>query len=317
MTLEGLADDERWVIFNIQQTGEFTWKRWLNVNLIQRNVGYYRVNYDTRNWKAIIDELHGELFNSIHSLNRAQLLDDSFNLARYNYLDFNVTMHLIKYLHQESDLIPLTAGFKAIEFLLTFLDQEEFFNDLRDILLSVVDEVYVRINNVSLPAASEDEDYHVLTKLHVNMFACKVGVQSCVNDVTSELFLFDLDLNDVDVNKRPYLYCGILGADLASLNWLLFKLKLRQANGNEEFYRDNQEEFNEIFDAFSTCDRNFDRVELFLNDVFNYSNETEGYENVTKDNSLQIVGNMIKTSSAHRALMMKFFSENFDAVNEK
>lgn len=226
-------------------------------------------------------------------------------------------MNLIKYLHQERELIPLTAGFKSIEFLLTFFDQQDFYKDLRDILLSIVDDVYVRINNASLQATSEDEDYHVLTKLHVNVFACKVGAKSCLRDATTKLFLFDYELKNVDVNERPYLYCGVLGEDLASFNWVEFKKKLLRANGNEEIYRDNQEEFNEIFDALSTCDTNLERVERFLNDVFNFSNETANYENVSKENALQVVRNMIKTSSSRRALMMKFFTENFEAVNEK
>lgn len=67
----------------------------------------------------------------------------------------------------------------------------------------------------------------------------------------------------------------------------------------------------------SACDKNLERVERFLNDIFNYSNETSSYENITRENSLKVVENLIKTSSAHRSLIMKFFLENFDAVNEK
>lgn len=195
--------------------------------------------------------MNDENYNSIHALNRAQLLDDSFNLARFGYLDFSTALNLLKYLHQETELIPLAAGFKAIEFLIESLDQEDFFDDLRDILLNIVDEIYVRINNSSLPITSEDEDYHVLTKLHVNLFACKIGAKSCLNDATRKLFLFDFETKELRINERPYLYCGSLGEDLASFNRVQLKAKILKANGNEQFYRDNQEEFNEIFYAFS------------------------------------------------------------------
>lgn len=67
----------------------------------------------------------------------------------------------------------------------------------------------------------------------------------------------------------------------------------------------------------SACDKNLVRVERLLNDIFNYSNETSSYENITKENALKVVENLIKTSSAHRSLIMKFYLENFDAVNEK
>lgn len=282
--------------------------------LIWHHAGYYRVNYDNQNWNAIIDELNDGNFASIHKLNRAQLLDDSFNLARHGYLDFSLALNLIKYLHRETDLIPLTAGFKAIEFLATFLDQQDFFKDLRDILLQVVDEIYVRINNSSIPIA---EDYLVLTRHTVNLFACRFGAKSCSDDATRKLLLFDFENQEVEVNERPYLYCGVLGNDPASFNWMQLKMKLLKANGNEEFYRDNQEEFNDIFHALSACDTNLDRVERLLNDIFNLSGEALGYDNINKENAVQVVRNLIKTSSVHRSLMLKFFIENFTSVNEK
>lgn len=187
----------------------------------------------------------------IHVLNRAQLLDDSFNLARFGYLDFSTALNLLKYLHRETELIPLAAGFKVIEFLIESMDQQNFFDDLRDILLNIVDEVYVRINNLTLPTTSKDVDYHVLTKLHVNLFACKIGAKSCTYAATRKLFLFDFETKELHINERPHLYCGSLGEDLASFNWNQLKAKILKANGNEQFYRDNQEEFNEIFHAFS------------------------------------------------------------------
>lgn len=261
--------------------------------------------------------MNSEKFVSIHELNRAQLLDDSFNLARYDYLDFNIALNLLKYLRQETSLVPLVAATKSIDFLLSFMDQQVFFKDLRNILLSIVDEVYVKINNASLPLATENEDYYKLTRLHVNSFACKVGAATCLKDSTKKLFLFDHEFNELDINERPFFYCGVLGEDLAALNWMQLKMKILKSNGNEEFYRDNQEEFNEIFHAFSACDTNLDRVERLLNDIFNYDNETLSYANVSNENAVQVVSNLIMTSSDHRSLMMKFYTANFAAVNLK
>lgn len=226
-----------------------------------------------------------------------------------------MALSLIKYLHQEIELIPLTAGFKALEFLMTFLDQQDFFMDLRAILLDVVDEVYVRVNNITLPEASEDETYHVLTKLLVNQFACKFGAKTCLSDATRELFLFDHTTSNPPIDARPYLYCGILGEDLAQNHWTQLRAKLMDANGNEESYRDNQEEFTEIFEAFSTCDTNLVRIERLLNDIFISSNDS--YENVSQENAIQVVENLIKRSSAHRTLVMRFYEDNFDVVNQR
>lgn len=242
---------------------------------------------------------------------------DSFNLARSDYLDFKIALQLIKYLHQEDELIPLIAGFKSIEFLLTFLDEQDFYEDLRDMLLNVVDEVYVRVNNDLATVTAEDEDYHELRKLHVNLFACKIGAKSCISDTTARLFLFDFDYSELDADERPHMYCGGLNEDLGNFNWNQLREKILAANGNEELYRDNQDEFNEIFEAFSACDTNPERIERLLQDIFHYNEETSSFENISKENVLQVIENLIKTSSARRSLWMNFYSNNFEAVKSK
>lgn len=63
-TLENLPQSlDEWVVFNLQETG------------------YYRVNYDQANWLALSQQLASN-HSVIHLVNRAQLLDDSLNLAR-------------------------------------------------------------------------------------------------------------------------------------------------------------------------------------------------------------------------------------------
>lgn len=245
------------------------------------------------------------------------MLDDSFNLARHGYLDFGVALNLIKYLREEHELVPLIAGFKAIEFLLTFVDQEDFFADLRDIMLEIVDDVYVRLNNASLKIAPEDEEYHVLTKLQVNLFACRFGVKSCLDDAITKLVLFDYQQNELDVNERPYSYCGILAGPWAGYSWVQLGLKISLSNKNEALYRDKQEEFNEIFYAFSACDPDISRVETILNSIISGGNNILQFESITRENALQVVGNLIKASSARRSLVLQFYSNNFEEANEK
>uniref|UniRef100_A0ACB8FPM7 Uncharacterized protein n=1 Tax=Sphaerodactylus townsendi TaxID=933632 RepID=A0ACB8FPM7_9SAUR len=56
-------DEKNWLLGNINQTG------------------YFRVNYDVRNWKLLIDQLIRN-YKVISVSNRAGLIDDAFNLAR-------------------------------------------------------------------------------------------------------------------------------------------------------------------------------------------------------------------------------------------
>jgi aminopeptidase N len=78
-----------WIIFNLQVTG------------------YYRVNYDTENWKLIISHLNNPMrYHEISQSNRAQLIDDAMNLARAEVLDYTTALDVTKYLNHESDYVP-------------------------------------------------------------------------------------------------------------------------------------------------------------------------------------------------------------------
>ncbi|XP_055679689.1 aminopeptidase N-like [Lutzomyia longipalpis] len=79
------SDD--WVLFNVQQTG------------------YYRVNYDPINWKLLAEELHRGSPYKIGTLNRAQLIDDVFNLAYSDVVSFTMALDIIKYIRYDEDYI--------------------------------------------------------------------------------------------------------------------------------------------------------------------------------------------------------------------
>lgn len=63
VTISLLPASDKWVIFNVQETG------------------YYKVNYDDNNWQLLTTQLEKD-HTQVHQLNRAQLVDDSLDLAR-------------------------------------------------------------------------------------------------------------------------------------------------------------------------------------------------------------------------------------------
>jgi flagellar biosynthesis regulator FlaF len=57
---------------------------WIIGNL--KHSGFYRVNYDDKNWILLIDQLR-QNHKAIEKTARAQLIDDSFNLGRAEIID--------------------------------------------------------------------------------------------------------------------------------------------------------------------------------------------------------------------------------------
>ena len=88
---------------------------------------YYRVNYDERNWYRLVNYMNSDGFSNIHSLNRAQLLEDALYFYKQQKLDRNLLVSITSYLIQEVDYIPWVPGFKILDHLLeTTKDIEEF-----------------------------------------------------------------------------------------------------------------------------------------------------------------------------------------------
>lgn len=89
----------------------FTVDDWIVVNIKQS--GYYRVNYDSALWNLLIQQLNGNNFEQIHILNRAQLVDDSFHLARADLLSFRIPFEVMNYMEKETDYIPWASANRA------------------------------------------------------------------------------------------------------------------------------------------------------------------------------------------------------------
>lgn len=68
---------------------------------------YYQVNYDVNNWQQIAKALHDpEQRKQIPVVNRANLIDDTLQLANEGFLEMNVAFAILDYLRQETDDLP-------------------------------------------------------------------------------------------------------------------------------------------------------------------------------------------------------------------
>nr|CAD7423005.1 unnamed protein product [Timema monikensis] len=188
-----------WVIFNIQETGFYrvnyddtNWNMIIShlnsdqftdihvlLPLYRFLLSFYRVNYDDTNWNLIISHLNSDQFTDIHVLNRAQLLDDSLNLARAGILDYNTALNLTLYLTRETDYIPWYTALSSF----TFLDRR--LRGLGDTEHSYFKDYVLRIMETArqVLGLSEETNESLVTKLLRNQiltWQCNFGVQSCI-----------------------------------------------------------------------------------------------------------------------------------------
>lgn len=93
-------------------------------------LGFYRVNYEENNWLELINQLQDSP-EAIHVLNRAQLIDDSFNLARAGKLNYSIPFELTKYLENENDVIPWYSVMNNYDYVLDRMRRSHVYPDIK------------------------------------------------------------------------------------------------------------------------------------------------------------------------------------------
>lgn len=100
-------DSNDWYIFNKQQ------------------IGYYRVNYNTENWRKLSNTLNSKKLYQIHVSNRAQLIDDAINFGMSGHLDVDLVFELVTYLRRENHFLPFAAASEYLDKFGVILEQND------------------------------------------------------------------------------------------------------------------------------------------------------------------------------------------------
>ncbi|XP_001944764.2 aminopeptidase N [Acyrthosiphon pisum] len=187
-----LAKDNEWVIYNMQMAG------------------LYRVLYDTRNWMGIVSTLNDPTkYKTIHTLNRVQLIDDSFSFSQVGDMDYGITFQLLKYLKHEKEYAPWLAalgGLGPINKLMKRTPNQGVFQNYMQRMLS---SVYSEFRDMAVELNGFEE---IRFKNLVTAEACRHRIKDCTEQAL-ELFSKWMKISDPDNNNilprelKPVIYC--------------------------------------------------------------------------------------------------------------
>ncbi|XP_059610227.1 membrane alanyl aminopeptidase-like [Phlebotomus argentipes] len=181
------ASPNEWVIFNVQQ------------------VGYYRVNYDSNSWNIIITALKDEAHDGIHVLNRAQIVDDLFNLAKAGYVPYGTTFQMLEYLKNERNYIPWLSAFNGLTHFRRRLRDEnkELFGKYMNELM---DGIY---GHLTFNPKTSDSWIDIYNRANVISWACKYGHEDCLTNARDQFARLRNDSTNyiIPVDIRPTVYC--------------------------------------------------------------------------------------------------------------
>ncbi|XP_045494019.1 aminopeptidase N-like [Colias croceus] len=189
---------------------------WFIVN--KQQTGYYRVNYDVDNWVALAKVLQNS-HEVIHLLNRAQLIDDAFNLARNERLNYQYAFEVSRYLVNETDYIAWGAADAAFSYLDVVLSGSDTYPLFQKYVLDLSAPLFDKFGFV---AGSNEE--HV-TAFHRNIILnlnCRHGNEQCVNRAQELLQEFRNNPNQpLNADIQTVVFCsGLRGGDVDNFNFL-------------------------------------------------------------------------------------------------
>ncbi|KAL0271355.1 UNVERIFIED_CONTAM: hypothetical protein PYX00_008471 [Menopon gallinae] len=192
ITIRGLPSSEDWVIFNVLQTG------------------FYRVNYDERNWKLLIKHLKDKSkMHDIIPTNRAQLIDDSLNLARAGLLNYSIAMDVTQYLYNELDYLPWESALIAFSYLDDMLIRTAGYDMFEEYILKLIQKVY---EEIGFRDDMKDPQLVIYKRIYILSWACALGHEDCVKN-SVKLFkdwMLSKDPdseNPISPNLKSIVYC--------------------------------------------------------------------------------------------------------------
>ncbi|XP_065222049.1 aminopeptidase N-like [Planococcus citri] len=176
---------------------------WILFNL--KRSAYYRVNYDSENWKLIIDQLIEDR-TKIHEINRAQLVDDASALAKDGLISNETIRHLEKYLRNETSIMvwyPASQWFlEMISAATNYALEQTLKNKLKAFLEAP-------FKNIGCESSTDDQLARTAKKQFSRLLAA-VGINDCSKKFLKMYQKHYNNLSKIPPNLKSAVFCHAL-----------------------------------------------------------------------------------------------------------
>ncbi|NWS86568.1 AMPN Aminopeptidase, partial [Toxostoma redivivum] len=198
---------------------------WLLLNLDV--TGYFRVNYNQENWDQLLRQL-GTDQTAIPVINRAQIIDDAFNLARAKYVNVTLALNTTLFLSRETEYMPWQAALTNLRYFQQMFDRSELFGDMTKYIKNQVTplfEYYKRITNDW--QTRPDGLMAQYNEINAISTACSYGLLECQQLATGYYQQWrNTNTNPVPPNLRSAIYCSMVatgGEEVWDFIWEQFR----------------------------------------------------------------------------------------------
>ncbi|XP_029378114.1 aminopeptidase N-like [Echeneis naucrates] len=178
---------------------------WLLANV--NCTGYYRVNYNPENWEALLTQLETNR-SLIPLMNRMQLIDDAFNLARAKIVNVTLALNVTRFLYNETDFHPWDSAMRNFQYIYLMFDRTEVYGPMQTYLRSQVRNLYMFFSNSTDHSQVPVDHMQQQSQTLAVQVACNSGLPDCVAMAKRMFGLWMKDnTNIIHPNLRHWIYC--------------------------------------------------------------------------------------------------------------
>lgn len=199
---------------------------WLVANINMK--GFYRVNYDSDNWERLLAKLSSR-HQDIPVINRAQLIDDAFNLARAKMVNTTLALRTTKFLNTEVEYMPWETARRSLNYYFLMFDRSEVYGPMQAYLKNQVTPLFnhfkkITVNWTKIPENHTDQ----YNQVNAISMACSTGVEGC-KELTTGWFREwrnNPTNNTISPNLKYTVYCSAIaagGVEEWDFAWSMFK----------------------------------------------------------------------------------------------
>uniref|UniRef100_A0A8C3RG10 Aminopeptidase n=1 Tax=Cyanoderma ruficeps TaxID=181631 RepID=A0A8C3RG10_9PASS len=182
---------------------------WLLLNL---NVtGYFRVNYNQENWDQLLKQLDTD-HKVFPVINRAQIIDDAFNLARAKYVNVTLALDTTRFLGQEREYMPWQAALNNLQYFQQMFDRSEVFGAMSRYMKKQVTPLFNYYKNITNDWENRPSGLMAqYNEINAISTACSYGVTECQQLAANYLRQWQNGpKNPVPPNLRSAIYCSMV-----------------------------------------------------------------------------------------------------------
>ncbi|XP_055705019.1 aminopeptidase N-like [Phlebotomus papatasi] len=195
--IKEMPPPEYWVIFNVQLSG------------------LYKVKYDKKNWDLLIDHLTSEKFTDIHTLNRAQLIDDALDLAWSGDQEYSIALRIVEYLKQEREYIPWKTALENLAAVNRMLKRTPQYGFFKMYMRKVLTPMYKLMGGIMSDKKASDRLDAVKHKILITSWACRFDVLDCREESIMLFKKWMLEKepdfkNPIPLDMRSVVYCNAI-----------------------------------------------------------------------------------------------------------